>query len=86
MITALVADIILLTESDGEKVRIENEARFNGSSHSPPPSMPNTEYPTNVHISRVLLAHQYTIAFEVTCHCLEFCGLRNETVRLVRLN
>lgn len=46
-----------------------------------PPPMPKMRYPEHVEVEWIQLAHIYTIGYELVCHCLEMCGLRQETVR-----
>lgn len=77
MISPHEADILLLTELDGRsKGNVYMPRNF-----CPPPPMPDTHYPSFVDISWVQIAHKYTIAYELICHCLELCGLRKETVK-----
>ncbi|XP_055304268.1 uncharacterized protein LOC129569458 [Sitodiplosis mosellana] len=63
-ITIDEAEVILLTESDGQS---KNRAAV---------FLPNS---FRVKGSWIHTAHKYTVAFETVCHCLEICGLRKET-------
>ncbi|XP_055326140.1 uncharacterized protein LOC129579976 isoform X2 [Sitodiplosis mosellana] len=47
------------------------------TSRTPPPK-PQWKW-DDADASWVQIAHKYTITFELICHCLEVCGLRNET-------
>lgn len=77
LITHHEADVILLTESDSQ-----TKSNVYVPKNRPPPPMPNDRFPSYVGIDWVITAHKYTIAFELVCHCLEMCGLRNETVTI----
>lgn len=62
-----------ITEFDDQETESEHQARVRPSQDE-------------VDIDCVLTAHKYTIAFELICHCLEMCGLRDETVKLVKFD
>lgn len=70
--------MILLTETLNQHSHDVIGTRNFGS----PPPMPSDQFPTYVELNWVQAAHKYSICFELVCHCLEFCGLRKETVRL----
>lgn len=84
-ISAGEADVIFLTESEAETKRNANLTMENASAPLPPPPMPNDQYPSYAKMSWVLLAHKYTITFELICHCLELCGMRRRTVRQTQM-
>lgn len=75
-ISTQVADIILLTELDGNS---RSNTYRPKNVRLPPPTMPNWKLKHSTP-SSIQMAHKYTITFELVCHCLELCGLRKETV------
>lgn len=69
------ADLVFQTEIDGQKM----------TGTKPWLNKKDDRFPEYVDIDWVLIAHKYTIAFELICHCLEMCGLRDETVNFVTI-
>lgn len=65
---------------DPNEPRPHNWSNYSGYART---TLPNRRDPYFLDRAWIQTAHKYTIAFESVCHCLELCGLRNETVSLV---